>query len=82
MIPRIVGHTDEVSDVLVDIVILHAKFFDLGAGSFCLLGVSVFSPELFQELVPRVLVINGVRVVGPYSHAILPVTDFFSRDEG
>ena len=81
VVPCIVGHTDEISDVLVDIVVLHVHFFDLGAGSFRFLSVSVFGSELFQKLIPGVLVIGGGWVISPYPHAILPVTDFFSRDE-
>ena len=81
MVPCVVGHTNEIGDILVDIVIFHVKFLDLGAGPFCLLSVSVLGSELFQELIPRILVINGGRVVSPYPHTVLPIVDFFSCDE-
>ena len=81
MVSRIVGYADEVDDILVDIVVFHMYVLDLGASPFRLLGVGVLSSELFQELIPRVLVIDGSWVVGPYSHAIFPITDFFSCDE-
>ena len=81
MVPRIVGRTDEVGDILIDVVVLHVEIFDLSAGSFCFLSVGIFGSELFQELIPRILVVNGGWVIRPYSHAVLPVADFFSRDE-
>ena len=81
MVPGIVGHTDEVGDVLVDVIALHMQVLDLSAGSFRLLGIRVFRSKLFQELIPGVLVVRGCWVVGPYSHAVFPVANLFSRDE-
>ena len=81
MISGVVGRTDEISDVLIDVVTLHVEFLDLSASSFCLLSVGVFGSELFQKLIPRVLVVDGGGVICPYSHTILPVADFFSRDK-
>ena len=81
MVSRIVGHADEVGDVLVNVVVFHMHVLDLGAGTFRLLSVGILGSELFQELVPGVLVIEGSWIVGPYPHAIFPITDFFSCDE-
>ena len=81
MVSGIVSRADEISDVLIDIVTLHVEFFDLGASPFCFLSVSIFGSELFQKLIPRVLVVDGGGVICPYSHTVLPVADFFSCDE-
>ena len=81
MIRCIISQADEVGDVLVDIVTLHVQLLDLGASMFRLLSIGVLRSELFQELVPGVLVIGSSRIVGPYPHSVLPVAYFFSRDE-
>ena len=56
--------------------------FVTGAGSFQPLSIGVFGPELFQELIPGILVIGGSGGVGPHSHAVFPIANFFSSDEG
>ena len=81
MIPCVVGHTDEISDILIDVVVFHVHLFDLSARAFCFLSVGVLCSELFQELIPGVLMVRSGWVVGPYSHAVFPVTDLLSCDE-
>ena len=81
MISGVVGQADKVGYILVDIIAFHVQILDLGSRSFCPLSVGVFCPELFQELVPGILVVWCQDIVGPCAHVIFPIAYFFSCDE-